>query len=284
MKWVYILQCRGGYFYVGQTSRLYRRFWEHQGGIGGLNTSTYPPENIVAIYPVNRLDRFFHYTEKVSNNDYNLNHNIYFNSAGILDDFNLDDNEYDYDSLWIENNIAERIMLDYGESDENWKKIRGGKYVRFDAKYKFPKNDLIKELPTCNCGYPCDVKKNEEKNYLYFRCAKKNMWDDVREAFEIEDEPCKFFMKYKKDSTYKIEYAKKIQKIQSLMRTSPWLTQLIGGMYEFCVGGCGKIYDENNTVRYSRRAINLCFDCFINKNEELAKKYEYDEKCLIELD
>ena len=74
MKWVYILQCRGGYFYVGQTSRLYRRFWEHDGGTGGLNTSTYPPENIVAIYPVNRLGRFFHYTEKVSNNDYNLIH------------------------------------------------------------------------------------------------------------------------------------------------------------------------------------------------------------------
>jgi len=51
-------------------------------------------------------------------------------------------------------------------------------------------------------------------------------------------------------------------------------------------GGCGKEYDENNTIRYLRTAINLCFDCFIYKNEELAKKYnQYIPlgKCLIQL-
>jgi len=36
MRWVYILQCEDSYFYVGETSRLYRRFWEHQDGLGGL--------------------------------------------------------------------------------------------------------------------------------------------------------------------------------------------------------------------------------------------------------
>ena len=54
MRWVYILQCEDSYFYVGETSRLYRRFWEHENGLGGLNTSVYPPINIVAIYPVIR--------------------------------------------------------------------------------------------------------------------------------------------------------------------------------------------------------------------------------------
>ena len=58
MKWVYILRCSGGYFYVGQTSRLYRRFREHYGGTGGLNTSYYPPENIVAIYIGNKYDNY----------------------------------------------------------------------------------------------------------------------------------------------------------------------------------------------------------------------------------
>ena len=280
-----------GIFLCWSNITIIQTIWEHDGGTGGLNTSTYPPENIVAIYPVNKLGRFFHYTKKVSNNDYNLKHNYLYGDGGILKNFNIDgEDTYDDDSLWIENNIAERIMLDYDESDENWKKIRGGKYVRFDVKYKFPKNDLIKELPTCNCGFPCDVNKNKEKNYLYFRCAKKNMWDNFREEFEIEDEQwCKFFMKYKKDSTYKIEYEKRNQnrnqKMQSLMRTSPWLNQLIGrNNDDYCLGGCGQWYDGENLISYSRRKINLCPDCFINKNEELAKKYEYDEKCLIELD
>jgi predicted GIY-YIG superfamily endonuclease len=49
MKWVYILQCEDDYYYIGETSRLYRRFWEHQDDMGGLNTSMYPPKNIIAI-------------------------------------------------------------------------------------------------------------------------------------------------------------------------------------------------------------------------------------------
>ena len=200
MKWVYILQCEGGYFYVGETSRLYRRFWEHQDGLGGLNTSVYPPENIVAIYSVNTLGKFFDYNEKVSNLDYNLNYNIYFDRGGIIENFNIDD-EYsdDYDNLWVENNITEKMMVD---NEANWTKIRGGKYVKFNVKYKFPKNQVINDLPKCKCGLPCDVKQNEANKYLYFRCAKKNMWDDMREEFGIEDEPCKFFLKYTKDNQY----------------------------------------------------------------------------------
>ncbi len=285
MKWVYILQCEHGYFYVGETSRLYRRFWEHENGLGGLNTSVYPPINIVAIYSVNRLGKFFDYTKKVSNNDYHLNYNIYFKRGGIIENFNIDndaDNECGYNSLLIENTITEKMMID---NETNWKKIRGGKYVRFNVEYNFPNNQLTQELPNCNCGLPCDVKRNDENNYLYFRCAKKNMWDKMREEFGIADEPCNFFMRYTKDNKYKIEYEKRKQTIKYLAVNSDWLTELSGGKYEHCVGGCGKEYDENNTIRYLRTAINLCFDCFIDKNEELAKKYNqrnYVGKCLVD--
>lgn len=290
MKWVYILQCEDGYFYVGQTSRLYTRFWEHQNGLGGLNTTIYPPKNIVCIYSVDRLGKFFDYIKKINTNDYNLNYNIYFNSGGIIESFNDNNNtddEYEYNSLLIENNITEKMMID---NEENWTKIRGGKYVRFDVEYIFPNNNLINDLPNCNCGFPCDVKKNEEHNYLYFRCSKKNMWDEMREKFEIEDEPCNFFMKYTKDNLYRIEYEKRKQTIKNLTNSSYWLKSLVGGHYEYCVGGCGKTYDGNNTIRYSRKSINLCFDCFIDKNEELSKKYSNNNmsykpigKCLIKL-
>jgi hypothetical protein len=281
MRWVYILQCENGYFYVGETTRLYRRVWEHQDGVGGLNTSLYPPINIVAIYPVNRLGKFFDYTNKVNNNDYDLNYNIYFNRGGIIENFNNEEGN-EYDSLWIENNITEKMMID---NQVNWTKIRGGKYVKFNIEYNFPQNNLVKELPNCYCGFPCDVKQNEENNKLYFRCARKNIWDKMREEFGIHDDPCNFFMEYTKDSKYIIEYEKRKQKIKFLTSNSPWL-ELAGGLTEYCIGGCKKEYDENNTIRYKRTALNLCFDCFIDKNEELARKYNQtfvSGKCLIKL-
>jgi hypothetical protein len=89
-------------------------------------------------------------------------------------------------------------------------------------------------------------------------------------------------MKYTNDDIYKIEYENRKQKIKYLTSKSHWLKEL-SGFYQYCIGGCGKEYDENNTIRYSRKAINLCFDCFINKNDELAKKYNPFGKCLIKL-
>jgi len=282
MKWVYILQCENDYYYIGETSRLHRRFWEHQDGMGGLNTSIYPPINIIAIYPVNRLGKFFDYNTKIDNNDYNTNYNIYFDRGGIIEKFNIDDEySYDYDNLWIENTITEKMML---INKENWKKIRGGKYVRFNVEYKFPENEIINLLPNCNCGLPCDVKKNDDYNFLYFRCAKKNIWNEMRTEFGIIDEPCNFFMKYIKDVNYKIEYEKRKENIKLLTNKSGWLKNV--GFNEFCAGGCGKEYDENNTIRYAKKSINICFDCFIDKNDELSKKYRSFGfgKCMINLE
>lgn len=267
MHWVYILKCHDGCYYVGETKRLYRRFWEHIEGRGGLNTSVHIPENIVAIYKVPVLWKFFEYNHRVVNRICN----IYFNrNKELLEDFNGQDSEEEYDHLIIENNITELLMYNRG----NWRKVRGGKYTRFDIDYPLPKDEcILKSIPLCDCGLPCDVKKNEEHNYLFFRCAKKNMWNDMREEFNIHDDPCKFFMKYTKDIDYNLYYEKKRKEIGRLVNKSYWLQNLIGEQHEYCIGNCGKKYDGENTVRYSRKAINLCFDCFVNKYEELSKKY-----------
>jgi hypothetical protein len=280
MFWIYILKCTNGFYYVGQTKRLYRRFWEHQKGNGGLNTSTNIPDSIVSIYKVSRLNKFFEYDNIVTNKICN----IYFNRCEkLMKYFEDDDEEYEcgeYDIFFAENNIVECIMLD---NKNNWKKIRGGKYTRFDIDYSLPINDNINNLPLCNCGLPCDIKKNDEHNYLYFRCSKKNMWSIMKEEFDIYDEPCKYFMKYTKDIEYKTYYEQKKNKIFDLAKKSYWLKHCMG-FYEFCLGGCGKEYDEDNTIRYLGKAINLCFDCFVNKNDELSKKYNIKEECLISLD
>lgn len=268
MHWIYILKCDDDIYYVGETQRLYRRFWEHNNGCGGINTSIYTPENIVAIYKLSILDKFFEYNNRVINNTCNIywGHKLLENFNDIEDGYNGE-----YDPLFIENNITECLMMN---NKDDWKKIRGGKYTRFDIEYPFPKNEYIKELPLCNCGLPCDIKKNEDNNYLYFRCAKKNMWDEMKETFEIEDEACNYFMKYTNDIEYKKKWNKKKKIIKELVDKSFWLNQIVGNHYISCVGGCGKEYDENNTLRYSGNAINLCFDCFINKYDELSKKYD----------
>jgi hypothetical protein len=278
MHWIYILECEDNYYYVGETTKLYRRFNQHFNGEGGINTSIFSPVNIVAIYKSCQLNKFFDYNYRIVNNIYD----IYFNkNKEILKNFNS--NEYnnlndEYDKLFIENNITECLMLN---NKNNYKKIRGGKYTRFDIEYCLPKNEHVQNLPVCYCGLPCDIKKNEKYNYLYFRCAKKNIWPNLREKFDIQDECCNFFMKYKKDINYNIFFRKKKETIKNLTTKSFWLETLIGDVYMYCIGGCGKEFDMDNTVRYSGRAINLCFDCFVNKHNELSKRYNI---CLIDDD
>jgi len=280
MKWVYILRCEDDYYYVGETSRLYRRFWEHHEGRGGLNTSIYKPEEIVAIYKVDTICKFIDYNEYVNKIIDGIWHDNYKNYK--LTNFNDDNQNYD-DNLFAENNITECLML----KTTDWNKIRGGKYVRFEIEYKYPENDYIKDLPLCNCGLPCDIKKNEDDNYLYFRCAKKNMWDKLKKEFDIIAEPCSFFTEYTKDKQFKNTENTRLQErrqtISMLMKKSSWLENVeVSHDNSECVGGCGKI-NLNAKLTYKNEKRNLCFDCLINKNEEISKKYKIDGKCLIKM-
>ena len=280
MKWVYILRCEDDYYYVGETSRLYRRFWEHHEGRGGLNTSIYKPEEIVAIYKVDTICKFIDYNEYVNKIIDGIWHDNYKNYK--LTNFNDDNQNYD-DNLFAENNITECLML----KTTDWNKIRGGKYVRFEIEYKYPENDYIKDLPLCNCGLPCDIKKNEDDNYLYFRCAKKNMWDKLKKEFDIIAEPCSFFTEYTKDKQFKTTENTRLQErrqtISMLMKKSSWLENVeVSHDNNECVGGCGKI-NLNAKLTYKNEKRNLCFDCLINKNEEISKKYKIDGKCLIKM-
>ncbi len=286
MRWIYILLCENDYYYVGETSRLYRRFWEHISGIGGLNTSIYPVKEIVAIYKVDTLNQFFKYNSNVLdtiNNNYTIDNQNGYNKW-LLKNFNNEQFE-ESDFLYVENQITESLML---SDKKEWNKVRGGKYTRFDVKYSFPNNEYIKELPICNCYLPCDVKKNEEKNLLYFRCPKKNMWDDFKNMFDINDQPCKFYMEYITDIEFRVEENKRNQKISELFKKSKWLKNVEINDENYsnqCIGGCNRT-SKSIKLTYDNQKRNLCYDCLIDKNEELSKKYNYhvgEGKCLIKL-
>lgn len=205
MIWIYILKCEDDIYYVGQTKRLFRRFWEHEEGNGGTNTSIYNPIEIVAIYKVFEVRNFIEYNKYVNKINSGIWHNEYDNRK--LKYYNNNVNVNSDEILDNENNIAECMMI---HNKNKWKNIRGGKYIRFDCNYKFPDDEYLKELPLCNCGLPCDIKKHKNKESLYFRCAKNNMWDDFKESFDIEDEPCKFFREYLTDIELRIEAKKNI--------------------------------------------------------------------------
>ena len=56
MHWIYILKCYDDHpdnvdciYYVGQTKRLYSRFWEHRRGRGGTNTYVFTPQELVCL-------------------------------------------------------------------------------------------------------------------------------------------------------------------------------------------------------------------------------------------
>lgn len=137
MHWVYILKCEGNRYYVGETTRLLRRFWEHYSERGGTNTQIFQPIELVALYKVNMIGKFIHYD------------NIIGQHA----------------------TITECLMI---KSQDNLHNIRNEKYMRFDVNYKFLQSGKhVLCLPLCKCGLPCDVKNNYSNNYLYFRYAKK---------------------------------------------------------------------------------------------------------------
>lgn len=285
MHWIYILQCENNYFYVGETTRLYRRFWEHLDGMGGLNTLIYSPEKIVAIYKVNIINNFMVYNEYVTDIIDGVWHENYPKLK--LQDFN--DEEYYCDHLFAENNIVECLMT---HKKDEWNKIRGGKYTRFNIEYRYPNNKFVKDLPLCKCNLPCDIKKNENENYLYFRCAKKNIWDKLKEEFDIDDEPCNFFMKYMKDEQLKIQenirFEERRKKLKELFTKSRWLNNVEINDCDYphpCVGGCNRT-SKSIKLTYSNKKRNLCFDCFIEKNEELKHKYDNPnkKKCSIKID
>ena len=48
--------------------------------------------------------------------------------------------------------------------------------------------------------------------YMYFRCPRKNLWEEFRNEFQVEEEPpCNFYKRYDNDRHLQNEYYKKRQ-------------------------------------------------------------------------
>ena len=224
VHWIYILKCESDIIYIGETKRLFKRFWEHTSGHGSINTSKYKPKELVAIYRINTILDFMYYNYEVIKNNYNYN---------SLKTFGNDKGYTTF--LDAENNITERMMIRYNNIGNDWTKIRGGKYTKNNTFYRnginyedfkidknnigkvstddikeCPKNKYIENLPCCDCGYPCDIKLGKNyfklegnKSFLYFRCAKKNMWEELKDTLKTNVISCNFYQEYLLDKSYR---------------------------------------------------------------------------------
>ena len=304
MHWIYILQCDSDenndedrdIYYVGETERLYRRLKEHLNGNGGTNTSNFRPYKLEGIYPISKINKFIDLNEfliyHLSSNYNNLTRSKTLSTSYGLFRLNTfitkwNDEIHSPDHLQCENFLVECMMKHSPDC-----MIRGGKHTRFDNEYEheFSKDDLEK-LPLCKCGVPADIKRDPDKNILFFRCAKKNIWGALAEDFEelCEDIiPCNFYQVYSLYSKVKdIWHKEKTLELSALFKKSTWLSNIPSvSTLTDCLGGCGKSKGNYKPIIYpykSGQVKPLCLNCFTSHNTALKKKYS-SKICLIDTD
>ena len=65
VHWIYVLECDDDYIYIGETTRLFRRFREHIYHNGAVNTTRHTPQRLIGLYKVGDNYSFYKYLFKV---------------------------------------------------------------------------------------------------------------------------------------------------------------------------------------------------------------------------
>jgi len=238
MHWVYVLLSESGDIYVGETTRLFRRWNEHQTGRGGVNTSMGEYNTVIGLYNV------------ASNRSF----------AGFLGEQSAWscerywENDVDKsDALFIENLITERYMVE--------KKciVRGGRYTTEKMCRKFSPLNHTVDRPLCKCGYPCEVNMKKDKTKIYFTCPIPTWVEDVPEK-------CNFWEEYTPFRLQKDVELRNRQKQWEL-----WVAKL--PMYNG--GPCMKCKSDRYRPIWSRgEKYSICEGCFNLNYEALKKEYQ----------
>jgi hypothetical protein len=196
VHWVYILRCTDDErvncshdpawlhdkVYVGETERLYRRLREHTENVGSCTTSEFYPNRLMGLYE--------------ASNDYLLEEGGIITYDMYKTGF-LSENKTDTRNL--ENTITEMYMQAMGPK---WKNVYGGKYHNGYRPYDNPGKKSEFNRPFCNCKIPADIK--EYKGKVYWRCSRKNIWDNLYN-YIVEElnwrkqdlvKPCNFYKEY----------------------------------------------------------------------------------------
>jgi len=274
VHWIYVLECKDKNIYVGETTRLYKRFNEHMSGSGSQNTGLHKPNKLIGLYKVGDNFSFMNYRQQIINkSEYNI---FTINNWG---------NEEDIGYLDVENHITEiYFYLRSNDTDDNflycdgeWQKIKGGKYTKHNILNNptelMNKSQLI-DRPCCDCGYPCEVKISRDKNSIYYVCALNNVWDGFFRGFKI-GRPCDFHKIYDEDTNVKKQYKINVKKLGE-----SWMENIPISQYKIHPEPCIKCNKTGYMPVFSFGSVRrLCQDCLSNAYEDLRNKYS--DICLI---
>lgn len=260
VHWIYILECDNDYIYIGETTRLYRRFREHIYNHGAVNTTRHIPQRLIGLYKVGDNYSFYKYRNEIRNNEYN---------QFTVDDWGDDE---ETGKLLIENHFTEMYMYlrkqedndDFSFGDGEWNKVRGGKYTKqiWSNPTDSMNSEDILDRPMCNCRLPCEVKLSNDGTKIYFVCATKNIWKDMDIDLEVE-EPCDFFKVYNDD----VYIVKQYDLIKEKLKDT-WLKNLPEFEYQPCML-CNK--KEYFPIFCFSKKRKICQSCFSNKYDDLKK-------------
>ena len=260
VHWIYVLECDDDYIYIGETTRLFRRFREHIYHNGSVNTTRHTPQRLIGLYKVGDNYSFYKYRNEIRNGEYNR--------------FTVNEWGEDEDSgnLLIENHFTELYMYLRNQDNEGeWDTVRGGKYTK--QMYSNPTNIMnpedILDRPMCHCELPCEVKLSKDGTKIYFVCALKNVWEDMEIDLDV-NEPCDYFKVYTDDAYIVKQY----EFIQEKLRDS-WVKNLPRTLYAKSPEPCILCKKQNYIPIWCYgKTRNVCQPCFSNKFDELQNKYK----------
>lgn len=182
MHWVYVLRSsQTKNIYIGETTRLFRRWNEHTIGRGGAITSRDNYDTLIGLYSVGANHSFLKHRNEM---------NAGYGTLKCQMFWGLDESKQI--ALEIENHIAERYLLDRGITKYD---IMGGKYTTETRCENFCFGEscktYIRDRPLCNCSYPCEVNLTKNKEKIYF-CCPIPKWINGSEI----PTPCNFYKEY----------------------------------------------------------------------------------------
>jgi predicted GIY-YIG superfamily endonuclease len=162
MHWVYVLKASDtNNIYIGETTRLYRRWREHEAG--KCKTTSFDDfDTIIGLYSVGKNCLFMEYRERMIKENF-----------GAFKCMNKWEFEYEdkQKALFLERHIAERYLLDRGITHQ---KVYGSFYLNDNKCGNFcfteKSKNYIRDRPLCHCSYPCEIKMKGDKSKLYFTC------------------------------------------------------------------------------------------------------------------
>lgn len=268
MHWVYVIKSsKSGRIYVGETTRLYRRWNEHQTGRGGINTSIDDYDTLVALYNVGNNTSFLDYKNDLINGNYSWKSWYYWGT-----------DECKQNACMVENSITEQLMVKH---KDHVGKVRGGKYTTqercIDFYYKFIEDEKYlkfkQDRPFCNCGYPCEVNLTKDKTKIYFNCplTKPVNWDE-RGFFRGLNLPlkCDFYQEFEAYRNCKELYEKR--RSERCKKQAEWWVKKLPVDKDNCIK-CDKD-DFEYFWNPDNECYSVCEECFHLHYEELKREYQ----------